>query len=46
MTNGINYAIIAAGDGSRLVAEGIKTPKPLIEVNGESLLQRDRKSVV
>ena len=40
MTNGINYAIIAAGDGSRLVKEGITTPKPLIEVNGEKLIER------
>ena len=40
MINSVNYAIIAAGDGSRLVKEGIKTPKPLIEVNGEKLIER------
>lgn len=32
--------IIAAGDGSRLAAAGIPTPKPLIEVGGVSLIAR------
>jgi NDP-sugar pyrophosphorylase family protein len=36
----MNYAIIAAGEGSRLLQEGIKTPKPLIELNGMSLIDR------
>ena len=36
----MKYAVIAAGDGSRLLKEGISTPKPLIEVNGERLVDR------
>ncbi len=36
----MNYAIIAAGEGSRLVQEGIKKPKPLIELNGEPMIGR------
>lgn len=36
----MRYAIIAAGEGSRLVQEGIKTPKPLVEVGGEKLIDR------
>ena len=36
----MKYAIIAAGEGSRLTKEGITTPKPLIEVNGERLVDR------
>lgn len=36
----MNYAIIAAGEGSRLHSEGIATPKPLVSINGEPLLQR------
>ena len=36
----MKYAVIAAGDGSRLVKEGISTPKPLVEVNGETLVDR------
>jgi len=36
----MNYGLIAAGDGSRLVAEGIATPKPLVKVNGEPLIGR------
>jgi len=36
----MNYGIIAAGEGSRLVSEGILTPKPLISLNGETLLNR------
>jgi len=34
------YAIIAAGEGSRLRKEGILTPKPLIRVNGLPLIER------
>lgn len=34
------YAIIAAGEGSRLREEGIDVPKPLVEVAGESLIDR------
>ena len=36
----MNYAIIAAGEGSRLIQEGIRTPKPLVEVGGEKLIDR------
>ncbi|MEG1573955.1 MAG: NDP-sugar synthase [Bacteroidales bacterium] len=36
----MHYAIIAAGNGSRLVAEGVATPKPLVKVNGEPLIDR------
>jgi NDP-sugar pyrophosphorylase family protein len=36
----MNYAIIAAGEGSRLVQEGVKTPKPLVELNGIPLIDR------
>lgn len=36
----MTFAILAAGEGSRLEAEGILTPKPLIEVGGERLLDR------
>ena len=27
----MNYAIIAAGEGSRLSEEGVKLPKPLVK---------------
>ena len=36
----MNYAIIAAGEGSRLVSEGVKVPKPLVRLNGISLIDR------
>ncbi len=36
----MHYAIIAAGEGSRLAAEGIATPKPLVEINGKPLIKR------
>lgn len=36
----MKYAVIAAGEGSRLIQEGIRTPKPLVEVDGERLLDR------
>ncbi len=36
----MKYAIIAAGEGSRLVKEGIDVPKPLVTVNGEHLIDR------
>lgn len=34
------YAIIAAGEGSRLLQEGVKGPKPMVRVNGEMLIDR------
>jgi len=36
----MRYAIIAAGEGSRLAAEGVSAPKPLVTVNGEALIDR------
>lgn len=36
----MKYAIIAAGEGSRLAAEGIEEPKPLVKVNGKPLIDR------
>ncbi len=34
------YAIIAAGEGSRLLQEGFKGLKPMVSVNGEMLVDR------
>lgn len=36
----MNYAIIAAGEGSRLVQEGVKKPKPLVQLNGVEMIGR------
>ncbi|WP_026631683.1 nucleotidyltransferase family protein [Dyadobacter alkalitolerans] len=36
----MNYAIIAAGEGSRLAKEGFKLPKPMVTLNGEMLIDR------
>lgn len=36
----MKYAIIAAGNGSRLHQEGVKAPKPLVKINGERLIDR------
>src|SRR5574344_2147780 len=36
----MKFAIIAAGEGSRLASAGIRTPKPLVEINGEKLIDR------
>lgn len=36
----MRYAIIAAGEGSRLAEEGISAPKPLVVVDGKSLIDR------
>lgn len=36
----MKFAIIAAGEGSRLAAEGVKEPKPLVQVGGECLIDR------
>lgn len=36
----MKYAIIAAGEGSRLAEEGIQDPKPLVKVAGEQLIDR------
>ena len=36
----MNYAIIAAGEGSRLVSEGVAKPKPLVNLNGTPMIRR------
>ena len=36
----MNYAIIAAGEGSRLAQEGVAKPNPLVELNGEPMIGR------
>lgn len=36
----MKYALIAAGQGSRLISDGIKLPKPLVKVGEEPLLGR------
>lgn len=36
----MKFAIIAAGNGSRLAAEGVTTPKPLVAVGNELLIDR------
>lgn len=36
----MKYAIISAGEGSRLAQEGVIKPKPLVEINGEAMIER------
>ena len=36
----MKFAIIAAGEGSRLAREGVKAPKPLIELQGIPIIER------
>lgn len=36
----MNFAIIAAGEGSRLVSEGVARPKPLVDVDGRPMVRR------
>lgn len=36
----MKFAIIAAGEGSRLSSEGVSVPKPLVKVGGETLVGR------
>ncbi len=36
----MNYAIIAAGEGSRLVSEGVRLPKPLVDLDGRPMIRR------
>lgn len=36
----MNYAIIAAGEGSRLAQEGITLPKPLVRLDGKEMIGR------
>lgn len=36
----MHYAIIAAGEGSRLVSEGVPQPKPLVPLCGQPMIKR------
>lgn len=36
----MKFAIIAAGEGSRLAQEGVKQPKPLVPLHGTPLIER------
>ena len=36
----MNFAIIAAGEGSRLVQEGVAVPKPLVDLDGRPMIRR------
>lgn len=36
----MNFGIIAAGQGSRLVQEGVPLPKPLVEIDGKPMIGR------
>lgn len=36
----MKFAILAAGEGSRLANEGIHVPKPLVPINGEAMIDR------
>ncbi len=36
----MKFGIIAAGEGSRLLQDGVDKPKPLVEINGEPLIDR------
>lgn len=36
----MHYAIIAAGEGSRLVQEGVALPKPLVDLDGRPMIRR------
>ncbi len=36
----MKFAILAAGEGSRLAQEGVELPKPLVQVNGEAMIDR------
>lgn len=36
----MNFAIIAAGEGSRLAQEGVMLPKPLVEIDGMPMIGR------
>ena len=36
----MRYAIIAAGEGSRLAQEGLMVQKPFVKIHGETLMDR------
>ena len=36
----MKFAIISAGEGSRLAQEGVQLPKPLVQLNGMAMIDR------
>ncbi|MBR0045335.1 MAG: NTP transferase domain-containing protein [Bacteroidaceae bacterium] len=36
----MTFAILAAGEGSRLAQEGVEVPKPLVKIGGEAMIDR------
>ena len=36
----MKFAIIAAGEGTRLLQEGVRLPKPLVQLNGRAMIDR------
>ena len=36
----MKFAIISAGEGSRLAQEGVQLPNPLVQLNGEAMIDR------
>ncbi len=36
----MKFAILAAGEGSRLAQEGVELPKPLVKIHGEAMIDR------
>lgn len=36
----MNFAILAAGEGSRLAQEGVELPKPMVKIHGEAMIDR------
>ncbi|MBQ9666389.1 MAG: NTP transferase domain-containing protein [Bacteroidaceae bacterium] len=36
----MKFAILAAGEGSRLAQEGVELPKPLVKIQGEAMIDR------
>ena len=36
----MHFAILAAGEGSRLAQEGVELPKPLVKIKGEAMIDR------
>ena len=36
----MKFAIISAGEGSRLSQEGVQLPKPLVQLNGVAMIDR------
>lgn len=36
----MKFAIISAGEGSRLSQEGVRLPKPLVQLNGTAMIDR------